>query len=180
MECSVYTALCHICKLQKLFDLGASGCVMVCKLDEQNFKNEFESHGVLCIYGLVSHLNKKLSKLQKLISYITFLWELRRGRNTLNSYYLPPTLYPSYTIAYISHNIAQLLFRLSVHIFRCNNTDAYRCKRVTLSVYTYSRSIYVCKCVWVWAYLCEFVCIYVFTQPLHYWQYWLLVNFYAK
>ena len=55
-ECPVYTALCHIWKLQTLFDLGASGCVMVCKLDEQNFKSDFESHGVPRIYGLVSHL----------------------------------------------------------------------------------------------------------------------------
>ena len=42
-----------------------SSGVMVNKLDEQTFKSEFEFHWVPHSYGLVSHLSKKLSKLQQ-------------------------------------------------------------------------------------------------------------------
>ena len=42
--------------------MGASGGVMVCKLDLQTFINEFESHQVLLSYGLVPHLSKKKNR----------------------------------------------------------------------------------------------------------------------
>ena len=43
---------------------GASGGVMVSKLDKQTYTSEFESHWVPLSYGLVPHLSKKkLSKL---------------------------------------------------------------------------------------------------------------------
>ena len=42
--------------------LGASGGVMVSKLDLQTYTSEFESHLVPLSYGLVPHLSKKLSK----------------------------------------------------------------------------------------------------------------------
>ena len=42
--------------------LGASGGVMVSKLDKQTYTSEFESHWVPLSYGLVPHLSKKLSK----------------------------------------------------------------------------------------------------------------------
>ena len=42
--------------------LGALGGVMVSKLDYQSFTSEFDSHWVPHSYGLVPHLNKKLSK----------------------------------------------------------------------------------------------------------------------
>ena len=40
-----------------------SGGVIVSKLDSQTYMSEFKSHVVLHPYGIVSHLNKKLSKL---------------------------------------------------------------------------------------------------------------------
>ena len=49
---------CHLMKY-----LGASGSVMVCKLDLQTYTSEFESHWVPHSYGLVPYLSKKLSKL---------------------------------------------------------------------------------------------------------------------
>ena len=42
---------------------GASGSVVVSKLDKQTCKSEFESHWVPRSFGLVPHLNKKLCKL---------------------------------------------------------------------------------------------------------------------
>ena len=39
---------------------GASGGVMVSKLDKQTFTSEFESHWVPLSYGLVPHLSKSL------------------------------------------------------------------------------------------------------------------------
>ena len=48
-------------KLVKYYQLrqGASGGIMVSKLDKQTFKSEFESHWVPYSYGLVPHLSKK-------------------------------------------------------------------------------------------------------------------------
>ena len=43
--------------------VGASGSVIVSKLDLQTYTSEFESHWVPHSYGLVPHLSKKLSKL---------------------------------------------------------------------------------------------------------------------
>ena len=43
---------------------GASGGIMVSKLDKQTCMSEFESHWVPLSYGLVPHLSKMLSKLQ--------------------------------------------------------------------------------------------------------------------
>ena len=43
--------------------MGASGSVMVSKLDLKTYTSEFESHWVPHSYGLVPHLSKKLSKL---------------------------------------------------------------------------------------------------------------------
>ena len=42
---------------------GASGSVVVSKLDKQTCKSEFESHWVPHSFGLVPHVSKKLSKL---------------------------------------------------------------------------------------------------------------------
>ena len=42
---------------------GASGGLMVGKLNKQTYTSEFESHWVPHSYGLVAHLSKKLSKL---------------------------------------------------------------------------------------------------------------------
>ena len=44
--------------------LGASGCVMVSKLDLETCKSKFKFHRVPHSSGLVQHLSKKLSKLQ--------------------------------------------------------------------------------------------------------------------
>ena len=40
--------------------LSASGSVMVCKLDKQTCKSEFETHWVPYSFDLVPHLMKKL------------------------------------------------------------------------------------------------------------------------
>ena len=61
--------------------MGASGGVMVSKLDEQTYTSEFESHWVPLSYGLVPHLSKMLSKLtlyfcdtiRVIINYISYL-----------------------------------------------------------------------------------------------------------
>ena len=43
---------------------GASGGVMVSKLDKQTYTSEFESHWVPLSYGLVPHLSKSLVNFQ--------------------------------------------------------------------------------------------------------------------
>ena len=58
---------------------GASGGVMVSKLDEHSFTGEFESHWVSHSYGLVPYLSTKLIKLLQVI-YHLFL-SLTQGRS---------------------------------------------------------------------------------------------------
>ena len=43
--------------------MSTLGGIVVSKLDLQNYMSEFESYWVLLSYGLVSHINKELSKL---------------------------------------------------------------------------------------------------------------------
>ena len=65
----IHTALCHIwasrfVNYYTVDILGTSGGVMVGKLDKKTYTNEFESHWVPHLYGLVPHLCKKLNKLR--------------------------------------------------------------------------------------------------------------------
>ena len=51
---------------------GASGGVMVSKLDKQTYTSEFESHWVPLSYGLVPHLSKKLNKISNVLRHSLF------------------------------------------------------------------------------------------------------------
>ena len=50
---------------------GASGGVMVRKLDLQTYTSEFESHWVPLSYGLVPQLSKKLSKFPHALTWLS-------------------------------------------------------------------------------------------------------------
>ena len=63
----IYLTLHHKKKKKKKRKEGASGSVMVSKLDLQTYTSEFKSHCVSHSYGLVPHLSKKLSKLPPLV-----------------------------------------------------------------------------------------------------------------
>ena len=51
-----------------MYNLGASGAVIVSKLNQKTFTSEFESHRVPDLFGLVPDQNKKLRKF--LLTYV--------------------------------------------------------------------------------------------------------------
>ena len=61
-QCKYSIISIGILTLDTSITIGASGGVMVSKLDKQTYTSEFESHWVPISYGLVPNLSKKLCK----------------------------------------------------------------------------------------------------------------------